>query len=287
MTADAFTPDAFAPDALAADWIRKRSSNYSPRVGIILGSGLGALAESIQASATFPYRDIPEFPRSHVPGHAGNLVLGTISSVPVVAMQGRAHLYEGWTVAQSTLPVRTMARLGIQLLIVSNASGGIASRLRSGQTVLIDHHVNLMFRSSISIEEAQAGAAGLSVPHRTSAIYDPVWLERAEKEAIELGFSLPRGTYLGTLGPNYETRAEYRAFGRMGADMVGMSTVPETMVASQLGIPSLAFSIVTNVATPDVPSKTEHSDVLEWSKTAQKQLIPLIERLLKKYFTAT
>lgn len=272
-------------DALSADWIRQRSPNFSPRVGIILGSGLGALADSIRPSAIYRYQEIPEFPRSHVAGHAGNLVLGDLGSVPVVAMQGRAHLYEGWSIDQSTLPVRTMARLGIELLIVSNASGGISSRFRSGQSVLIDHHVNLMFRSGISLSNARVGLATHGVPDRTASIYDPVWLERAEKEAIELGFSLPRGTYLGTLGPNYETRAEYRAFAKMGADMVGMSTVPETIVASQLGIPSLAFSIVTNVAKPDAPSKTEHSDVLEWSRNAQKQLIPLIERLLRKYFT--
>ncbi len=212
-------------------------------------------------------------------------MLGHLGSVPVVAMQGRAHLYEGWSIDQATSPVRTMVRLGIELLIVSNASGGISSRLRSGQTVLIDHHVNLMFRSGIFTPDERVRVAACGIPDRSASIYDPVWLERAEKEAIELGFWLPRGTYLGTLGPNYETRAEYRAFANMGADLVGMSTVPETMVASQLGIPSLAFSIVTNVAKPDAPSKTEHSDVLEWSRNAQKQLIPLIERLLCKYFT--
>ena len=289
----AFGETDITADVRAVDWIRQRSPDFRPRVGIILGSGLGALANSIQATAIHPYQDVPGFPISHVAGHAGNLVLGTLGSVPVIALQGRAHLYEGWTVEQSTLPVRTMARLGIRLLIVSNASGGIAPRFRSGQTVLIDHHVNLMFRKGILITEvgntksgeSKPHAASCGVPNRTAAIYDPNWMDRAEKEAMGLGFSLPRGTYLGTLGPNYETRAEYRAFAKMGADMVGMSTVPETIAASQLGIPSLAFSIVTNVAKPDAPSKTEHTDVLEWSKTAQKQLVPLIERLLSKYFS--
>ena len=271
-------------DELAADWVRHRSSNFQPRVGMILGSGLGSLAELICACGCYPYREIPEFPQSHVAGHAGNLVLGTLSSVPVVAMQGRAHLYEGWSVQQATLPVRTMVRLGIELLIVSNASGGINDRFESGQTVLIDRHVNLMFRSGVSCAEGRSGPAALGVPNRTSPIYSPLWLERAEKEAVGLGFSLPRGTYLGTLGPNYETRAEYRAFAKMGADMVGMSTVPETIVAAQLGIPSLAFSIITNVAKPDAPSKTEHADVLAWSRTAQERLVPLIERLLIRYF---
>jgi purine-nucleoside phosphorylase len=272
-------------NTLAADWVRQRSPEISPRVGIILGSGLGSLAESIAPIAHFAYQDIPGFPRSHVSGHAGRLVLGTLSEVPVVAMQGRAHLYEGWSVAQVTTPVRTMAQLGIELLIVSNASGGINPRFRSGQIVLIDRHVNLMFKTGVSDLEARSGPAEEGVPQRTSSIYSSGWLERAEKEAIHLGFSLPRGTYLGTLGPNYETRAEYRAFASMGADMVGMSTVPETMVAAQLGIPSLAFSIITNVAKPDAPSKTEHADVLDWSRAAQNQLAPLIQRMLHEYFS--
>ncbi|MFN6127545.1 MAG: purine-nucleoside phosphorylase [Planctomycetota bacterium] len=272
-------------NTLAADWVRQRSPEFSPRVGMILGSGLGSLADSIAPIAHFAYQDIPGFPQSHVSGHAGRLVLGTLSEVPVVAMQGRAHLYEGWSVAQVATPVRTMAQLGIELLIVSNASGGINPRFRSGQIVLIDRHVNLMFQNSVSNWDAHAGSAGVGSPQRTSAIYHSCWLERAEKEAIQLGFSLPRGTYLGTLGPNYETRAEYRAFASMGADMVGMSTVPETMVAAQMGIPSLAFSIITNVAKPDAPSKTEHADVLAWSQAAQNQLAPLIERLLREYFS--
>jgi purine-nucleoside phosphorylase len=242
------------------------------------------LAESIDAIASYPYQEIPGFPTSHVSGHAGRLVLGSLSGVPVVAMQGRAHLYEGWSVEQVTTPVRTMARLGIELLIVSNASGGINPRFRSGQTVLIDQHVNLMFRSGISPSEACTGAACHGVPHRTRFLYDPQWLERTEKVAIASGLHMPRGTYLATLGPNYETRAEYRAFAKMGADMVGMSTVPEVMISAQLGIPSLAFSIITNVAKPDAPSKTEHSDVLEWSRRAQRELIPLLQRLLTECF---
>jgi len=270
-------------DTLAADWIRTRSPGFHPRVGIVLGSGLGSLADAIQAIATYPYADIPSFPRPHVSGHVGNLVLGQLGSVSVVAMQGRAHLYEGWSVEQATLPVRTLAKLGIGLLIVSNASGGINPRFHSGQTVLIDRHVNLLFRQPVFASEGQSIAAAVGVPQRRTKIYDPIWLERAEKCAIELGFSLMRGTYLATLGPNYETRAEYRAFEKMGADMVGMSTVPETIAAAEFGIPSLAFSIITNVAKPDAPSKTEHADVLAWSQAAQKQLAPLIETLLRQY----
>lgn len=273
----------------AVDWIRNRAADLSPRVGIILGSGLGAVARSINPIVSFPYQDIPGFPTSGVSGHEGRLILGHLRSVPVIAMQGRAHLYEGWSVDQATLPVRTMASLGIQLLIVSNASGGINLRFRSGQTVLIDQHLNWMNgprspRCAFD-SESEADAEEVCVmPVRSSCIYDRLWLERAEKAAIELGFSLPRGTYLATLGPNYETRAEYRAFARMGADMVGMSTVPETIAAAQHGISTLAFSVITNVARPDAPTRTDHHDVLEWSQIAQSQLVPLIERLLTQYF---
>lgn len=268
-----------------ADWIRYRAGALSPRVGIILGSGLGAVGRSIDPTISFSYEDIPGFPTSGVSGHEGRLILGHLRSVPVIAMQGRAHLYEGWSVEQATLPVRAMALLGIQLLIVSNASGGINLRFRSGQTVLIDRHLNWMNgpRSPrCPSEGATNGVCG--VPIRSACIYDPLWLERAEKAAIELGFSLPRGTYLATLGPNYETRAEYRAFARMGADMVGMSTVPETIAAAQHGISTLAFSVITNVARPDAPTRTDHHDVLEWSQIAQSQLVPLIESLLTQYF---
>jgi purine-nucleoside phosphorylase len=272
----------------AADWIRSHAPGFTPRVGIILGSGLGAAAQSIAQVSSFRYQDIPGFPRSYVSGHAGQLILGHLQSAPVIAMQGRAHLYEGWSVEQATLPVRTMIELGISLLIVSNASGGINLRFRSGQTVLIDHHLNWMngIRSprNPALVAVEARSV-MGVPVRTSCIYDPLWLGRAEKAAIELGFSLSRGTYLATLGPNYETRAEYRAFARMGADMVGMSTVPETIVASQHGIPTLAFSVITNVARPDAPTRTDHHEVLEWSQIAQSQLVPLIERLMVQYFS--
>lgn len=261
-----------------------------PLVGLILGSGLGSLAKEIEEPITIPYADIPGFPLSHVSGHAGNLVLGRIGRRAVAALAGRAHLYEGWSPVQATLPVRVLAGLGVKELIVSNASGGINPRFRSGQVFLIDQHIDAMRKSPFSEQEIAApidrvtasDAELLRYGHhrRVGGTYDQEMMERAESVALSLGFSLHRGTYLATLGPTYETRAEYRMFARLGADMVGMSTVPEVLVARSRAMRVLAFSIVTNVATPDAPTKTEHSEVLDWSKQAQSRLVPLIKTLL-------
>jgi len=265
---------------VACETIFKACKHLQPRVGLILGSGLGGLADLIQQSVRIPYASIPGFPRSHVAGHAGNLVLGFLGATPVVAMQGRAHLYEGWTAAQATFPLRCMHAMGIQSLIVSNASGGINPRFQSGQVVLIDSHIDWMNRSGVLVTDSKSSAASQGVPHRTGNTYHERFLQLAESRALTLGFALSRGTYLATLGPNYETRSEYKAFAKLGADMVGMSTVPEVILANQLGLKVLAFSIVTNVAKPDVQTVTDHAEVLDWSRKAQGQLIPLISSLI-------
>lgn len=258
-------------------------------VGLILGSGLGALANEIDGAITIPYAEIPGFPLSHVSGHAGNLVVGRIGQTRVCALAGRSHLYEGWAPQQATFPVRVLAGLGVKNLVVSNASGGINPRFRSGQVVLIDQHIDAMRRCPFSPEEL-GEEGGQAIPlasmlqqghhRRMNGTYDEQLMAQAEQTALSLGFALHRGTYLATLGPTYETRAEYKMFARMGADMVGMSTVPEVIVARSLGLRVLAFSIVTNVATPDAPTKTDHSEVLDWSKKAQSQLVPLIKTML-------
>lgn len=267
----------------ACQIISQRSQGLRPRVGLILGSGLGLLAQRIQNATVIPYAEIPGFPESRVPGHAGNFVLGQLSGMPVVAMQGRAHLYEGWSASQATFPLRCMHSLGIGTVIVSNASGGINPRFHSGQVVAIDNHIDWMNRSGIQSTEWSLGATTFGVPHRAANPYDASLLALAEQLAIQQGFTLARGTYLATLGPNYETRAEYRLFAKLGADMVGMSTVPEVIVANQLGLKVLAFSIVTNVAKPDVQSVTDHAEVLDWARKAQAQLVPLIESLLSNF----
>ena len=258
-------------------------------VGLVLGSGLGSLANEIESEITIPYASIPGFPLSHVSGHAGNLVLGRIGRSWVAALAGRSHLYEGWAPEHATYPVRVLAAMGVKQLVVSNASGGVNPRFRSGQIVLIDQHIDAMRRSPFSAGElSSSGAADVGegamfrAGHhaRLGSTYDDQLMREAERVSITLGFALHRGTYLATLGPTYETRAEYRMFAKIGADMVGMSTVPEVVVARALGIRVLAFSIVTNVATPDAPSKTHHSEVLDWSKQAQMQLVPLIKTML-------
>ena len=264
----------------ACQFILQRSNGFQPRVGLILGSGLGQLADRIEDACRIPYSEIPGFPESRVPGHAGNLILGRLGGTPVVVMQGRAHLYEGWSTWKATFPLRCMHALGIQTVIVSNASGGLNPRFHSGQVVLIDSHIDWMNRSGIHAADAIDSTATIGLPHRVGNPYDAGLLSMAEQFAVKLGFTLARGTYLATLGPNYETRAEYRMFDKMGADMVGMSTVPEILLANQLGLKVLAFSIVTNVATPDVQQTTDHADVLDWSRQAQEQLVPLIDSIL-------
>ena len=264
----------------ACQFILQRSDSFQPRVGLILGSGLGFLADRIEDACRIPYSEIPGFPESRVPGHAGKLVMGKLGGTSVVAMQGRAHLYEGWSAWQATFPLRCMHALGIESLFVSNASGGINPRFHGGQIVLIDSHIDWMNRSGIQVADATDSAARLGLPHRVGNPYDTGLMCLAERLAVKHGFALARGTYLATLGPNYETRAEYRMFAKLGADMVGMSTVPEVLLASQLGLKVLGFSIVTNVASPDVQSITDHQEVLDWSRKAQRQLVPLIESIL-------
>lgn len=272
----------FSADAVShsASQILERRPGFFPETALILGSGLGALADKIEDATVLPYASIPNFPTSHVAGHAGNLVLGRIGNRPVAALAGRAHLYEGWSPQQATFPLRCLHALGCKTLLVSNASGGINPRFVSGQVVAIDNHIDRMQMSPFRAEEWQRDSLESGQLHRHSNPYDSQLIAQAQAIAIELGFALATGTYLATLGPTYETRAEYRMFAKLGADMVGMSTVPEVTLANQLGMRTLAFSIVTNVAKPDAPTKTEHSEVLDWSQRAQSQLIPLIQRLL-------
>jgi len=242
---------------------------------------MGSLADSIEHQISIPFEAIPQFPVPRVQGHSGRLVIGKLAGVDVAALQGRCHLYEGWSLEDSLVPVQTLIALGIELLILSNASGGINPRLQSGQVVAIDSHIDWLFQTQKTPNPDADAVSFLSRSHRT---YDPTWLVRAQETADELGFSLATGTYLATLGPNYETRAEYRAFGRMGADMVGMSTVPEALLAMRNAIPVLAFSVVTNVANPDIASVTDHAEVLEWSSQAKSRLEPLVARMASKYF---
>lgn len=260
--------------------LRTANLDGFPSVCLILGSGLGELVNCIDSAVVIPYREIPGFPLSRVPGHAGNLVIGKMNGVPIAALAGRAHLYEGWSHFAATFPVRALRFMGGERLIVSNASGGISPRFQSGQVVLIDQHIDWFGKRGKS-EASALGPGG--APFRSSgSVYDPDWRGLAKEIALQSGFTLECGTYLATTGPCYETRAEYRAFARMGADMVGMSTVHEVTLASQLGMVCMALSIITNVANPDLPAKTDHAEVLDWSQQAQSRLIPLIKKLIEQ-----
>lgn len=265
--------DAAVAEAAAvvrADWAER------PRAAIILGTGLGSLAEHIEIEAEWSYRDLPHFMRSTADGHRGRLLAGRLAGVPLLAMDGRFHAYEGYSVSQITFPVRVLAALGAEFLIVSNASGGMNPLLCSGDILLIDDHVNLM---------GNVGWAHMPVPADRNdrsvrpAIYDPRLLALAERFAADEQIPLRRGTYVAMLGPNYETRAEYRWLRTLG-DVVGMSTVPEAIVAKEVGLPVVAFSMVTNVFRADDAQQTTSEEVVNAAANAEPKLRRLVTRLL-------
>lgn len=258
----------------AAAYIQKRWPRR-PIAGIILGTGLGRIAEEIAAEAILTYDDIPHFPCSTAMSHAGRLTCGLLRGRPVIAMQGRCHLYEGYTAAEITLPVRAMHQLGINQLIVSNAGGGLNPRLAVGDLVLIDDHFNLTFT-----RPAVGQPRDVRAPLNPEAVYDRELIAAAERVAEREDFAAHRGTYAAVTGPNYETRAEYRFFRDMGADVIGMSTVPEATVAAELGLRVLAVSTVTNVCNPDALSETDGASVAAAAASAEWKLRRIVLSVL-------
>ena len=232
----------------------------TPAAGIVLGTGLGDLAEQIDAEAAIDYADIPHFGTSTALAHKGRLVCGKLAGQTVVAMQGRVHLYEGYSAAQVALPVYVMQRLGASLLILSNASGGMNPQYNSGEVMIMEDHINLMWDNPLT------GPNDDSLGPRWPDMSQPYCrqlIEQAEEIARQNNFRVHRGTYAALSGPSYETRAEYRALRRLGADVVGMSTVPEAIAAVHCGLRTLALSVVTNVANPDQPVQTDAEEVLQ------------------------
>lgn len=270
----------------------RRKTQIQAQIGIVLGSGLGGLARFVTDAISIPYDSIPHMPHLSAAGHAAEWIMGRLAGVEVVMMRGRAHLYEGHSWDKVTYGVRLMAALGAQGLIVSNAAGGVNPRFRVGQIVLIDSHINQLRqkRQLTSQENLQSEGGGVkclesdaslpSLIRRTPEVYSLDWLESIQASAQALGHSLSRGTYLATSGPTYETRAEYRAFRMMGADMVGMSTVPEVLVAASLGLRVLGFSVITNVALPDSLVETHHDDVLNAANIASGKLVSILQHWL-------
>lgn len=238
--------------------VRARLGGIAPRVAIVLGSGLGQLADAVSQPVQIPYAQIPGFPAPGVAGHKGELVAGTLEGVPVLMQSGRFHLYEGHPVETTALPVRVFAGLGIRTLVVTNAAGGIRSTFRPGTLMLIADHVNLMFRNPLigTALEGEERFPDMSDP------YDRELRQLARDVARERRIALDEGVYVGLLGPSYETPAEIRMLQRCGVDAVGMSTVPEVIVARARGIKCLGFSTITNLAAGISPTALSHEEVL-------------------------
>jgi purine-nucleoside phosphorylase len=266
--------------AEAADEIQRRW-DCRPVVGIILGTGLGNFAQEIRAEAVLAYEDIPHFMRSTAVGHKGQLVCGRIADVPVVTMEGRFHFYEGYSLGQITLPVRVMKALGIELLIISNASGGLHSYYLPGDVLVIEDHINLMGGNPLTgINDDRLGPRFPDM----SRPYDPALIRQVLQIARRENFTVHRGVYAGVSGPNYETRAEYRFLRRIGADVIGMSTVPEVIVATQVGLRVLALSVITNVCLPDAVAKTDGESVVASARTAEHKMRKLVLEILAKEY---
>jgi purine-nucleoside phosphorylase len=275
--------DYFEQANQAAEFLRERLGGLRPRIGIVLGSGLGAVAEAVASPIFVPYGEIPHFPQSTVVGHSGRIVAGLLAGVPVVVMQGRVHYYEGYTPQQVTFPMRVLGRLGIETVIQTNAAGGINSNYQIGQLVLLADHINMLgFNPLTGPNEARFGTpprSGLRFFDMTEA-YSVELRALAQKAAKDEGFTMHEGVYLATSGPSFETPAEIRAFRALGADLVGMSTVPETIVARHMGIRVLGISCVTNLAAGISATELSHEEVFETGSRVQHQLAALFSRLV-------
>ncbi len=280
--------------AEAAEYLEWRLGELAPRVGIVLGSGLGAAADAVAQAITVPYGEIPHFPRSTVEGHSGRMVVGVLGGAPVVILQGRVHSYEGYAPREVTFPLRVLGALGIRAVVLTNAAGGIAEGLHVGQLVLLADHINMMGWNPLAGPNEPRFAtrpdAGLRFFDMTEA-YSKALRELAQEAAREEGFTGPEaltgqdgpplaeGVYLATQGPSFETPAEIRAFRTLGATLVGMSTVPETIVARHMGIEVLGISCVTNLAAGLGAAPLSHEEVEETGRKVEARLAGLLRRL--------
>ncbi|WMT58609.1 purine-nucleoside phosphorylase [Truepera radiovictrix] len=260
----------------AVDAVRAHT-DFAPEIALILGSGLGPLADEIAAQATLPYREIPGFAPSTAPGHAGELILGTLAGRDVVAMKGRLHVYEGITAAQAAFPVRLMHALGARSLVVSNACGGLNPHFRAGEIMLQLDFIN--FTGTNALIGPNDEALGPRFPVAFDA-YDPEYLETARAVARREDIRLCEGVYLAISGPSYASRAELRMFRGFGADAIGMSTVHEVLVARHQGLRVLGLSVVTDMALPDGERHADEGDVLETAARTGPTFRRLVKALL-------
>lgn len=273
--------DEFTRAELAASAIHHHLTHKPhlavPEVAVILGSGLGAFADELKDSVAIPYADIPNFPRSTAVGHAGRLVIGTLNGLPVAAMQGRVHQYEGYGAREAAFPVRVLSRLGIKSLVLTNAAGGINAAYAQGALVVLSDHINL--QGSNPLLGANDERFGPRFPGMSKA-YSESYLRIAHKAARELGIDLKEGVYAALSGPSYETPAEIRYLRTIGADLVGMSTVPEVIVARHMGIDVLAISCVTNMAAGLGGGEINHEEVLETGERVRGIFLALLTAVL-------
>ena len=263
-----------------ASLVKSRIGDKKPVLGIVLGSGLGSLANSIQDPVVIPYRELPEFPVSTAVGHKGNFIVGELGGKTVIAMQGRIHYYEGYGMDQVVLPIRVMIGVGIKTLIVSNAAGGTNLAYHVGDLMIIRDHINLLPNPLIGPNFDDFGPR---FPDMTRP-YDPALIKLAVQVGEELGIKLHRGVYVGGTGPSYETPAEYKYFRTIGGDAVGMSTIPEVIVARHAGVPVFGISVITNEAHDDYADDfvNDGDDVVKAANAAAERMSRLITHMIEK-----
>jgi purine-nucleoside phosphorylase len=262
----------------ALSYIRSQTSR-EPRVAVVLGSGLGAFADELSHPIEIPYSEIPDWPASTAMGHAGKLVFGKIDGLEIAVMAGRSHLYEGYSPAEVTMGVRVLHKLGARSIIFTNAAGGINLSYSAGALVLISDHINL--QGSNPLIGPNDDSAGPRFPDMTDA-YSAAYRAIAHQVAGELGIPMSEGVYAGVTGPSYETPAEIRYLRAIGADLVGMSTVPEVIVANHLGMRVLAISCVTNMAAGILPQKINHEEVLETGRRVRDTLVAFLKAVARR-----
>lgn len=260
-----------------AAWI-KQHTNVHPTTAIVLGTGLGRLAAEIEVIDSFPYADIPHFPVSTVEGHSGRLIFGRLGGKEVMALEGRFHFYEGYNMKEVTFPVRVMHELGIQTLFVSNAAGGMNPDFEIGDLMLITDHINFMPEHPLHGPNFPTGPRFPDM-HET---YDHALINEADNIAREKGIRVVHGVYVGVQGPTFETPAEYRMYHRMGGDAVGMSTVPEVIVAHHCGIRTFGISVITDLGLEDTPVEVSHEEVQVAANAAQPLMTEIMREMIRR-----
>jgi purine-nucleoside phosphorylase len=263
--------------AEAVKSIQSRTS-LRPAVGLVLGSGLGAFARSLDKATVIPFGQIPHFPVSTAIGHSGELVIGTTQGVPIAVMAGRAHLYEGYSVEQVVFPVRVLGRMGIKIVILTNAAGSVNVNYHPGELMVIQDHINFMGVNPLA--GPNEDALGPRFFDMTEP-YDPLRGALAEKACSKVGMTVRKGVYIGFIGPSYETPAEIKMARALGADAVGMSTVPEVIAARHMGMRVLGITCITNMAAGVLKKKLDHREVLDTAEKVREGLIEVLQRLIQ------